>query len=144
MTERCPRDDRGSTIPLILGFFLIALIMVAGSVSLGQAFVQQRDLQDVCDGAAAAAAASAGSLDRNTDVGASDSLQFADVDRQIGEYLDRDPFRRAVRVAARLSPDRTRVTLRCVQARPLAFGKFFGRPTVRHTAVSTARAAVID
>ncbi|MEO9137665.1 MAG: pilus assembly protein TadG-related protein [Jatrophihabitans sp.] len=144
MTERRPHDDQGSTIPLILGFFLIALIMVAGSVSLGQAFVQQRDLQDVCDGAASAAAASAGSLDRTTDVGTSDSLRFADADQQIGRYLARDPSRRGVQVAATLSPDRTRVTVRCVQNRPLAFGTFFGRATVRHTAVSTARAAVID
>ena len=49
------RDDTGSTIPLIIGFFLISMLMVAGSVAAGDAFVQQRGLQDVCDGAALAA-----------------------------------------------------------------------------------------
>ena len=54
MTRIRGGDDTGSTIPMILGFFLLAMLMVAGSIALGQAFVQQRDLQDVCDGAAAA------------------------------------------------------------------------------------------
>ncbi|MGI8679983.1 MAG: pilus assembly protein TadG-related protein [Jatrophihabitans sp.] len=135
-------DDRGSTIPLILGFFLIALIVVAGSVSLAQAFVQQRDLQDVCDGAATAAAASAGDLDR-TNVAKGNSLQFTDVDREVARYLSRDDSRRNVHVQATLSADHTRVTLACRQTRELAFGKFFDRATVRHTATSTARAAVV-
>lgn len=138
------RDDRGSTIPLILGFFLMALIMVAGSVSLGQAFVQQRDLQDVCDGAAAAAAASAADLDRDGTVASRDSLQFVDVEREVRRYLSRDGSRRDVRVTATLTQDRTRVTLTCRQVRPLPLGKFFGRSRVQHTATSTARAAVVD
>ena len=52
-------DDRGSTIPLILGCFVVAFLIVAGSVAAGDAFLQQRNLQSVCDGAAAAAATSA-------------------------------------------------------------------------------------
>ncbi|MDQ2797335.1 MAG: pilus assembly protein TadG-related protein [Actinomycetota bacterium] len=135
-------DDRGSTIPLILGFFLIALIVVAGSVSLAQAFVQQRDLQSLCDGAATAAAASAGDLDRTGGVVNGNSLQFTGVDREVARYLARDESRRSVQVQVTLSTDRTRVTLDCRQIRELAFGKFFGRSTVRHTATSTARAAV--
>jgi hypothetical protein len=61
---RVPRRDRGSTIPLILGFVIVAFFLVAGAVALGDAFVQQRDLQDVCDGAAAAAAAAAVEVQR--------------------------------------------------------------------------------
>jgi hypothetical protein len=137
-------DERGSTIPMILGFFLIALIMVAGSITLGQAFVQQRDLQDVCDGAAAAAAASAADLDRQGPVASGSSLQFSGVDHEIDRYLTRDPSRTGVHVNAALSPDRRRVTLTCKQTTELAFGKFFGRGHVHHTATSTARAAVID
>jgi hypothetical protein len=135
--------DRGSTIPLILGFFLIALIMVAGSVALGQAFVQQRGLQDVCDGAAAAAAASSADLDRERGIAAAGSLRFADVAQVVNAYLARDPDRRSVHVNAHLSPDRERITLTCQQTMPLAFGAFFGRAHVRHTATSSARAAVI-
>lgn len=135
--------DRGSTIPMILGFFLIALIMVAGSISLGQAFVQQRDLQDVCDGAAAAAAASAADLDRSGAVASESSLQFTGVQAQVDAYLVRDPSRTGVHVTASLSADRRRVTLHCEQTRTLVLGKFFGRSHVHHATTSTARAAVI-
>ncbi|HEV7206177.1 MAG TPA: pilus assembly protein TadG-related protein [Jatrophihabitans sp.] len=135
-------DDRGSTIPLILGFFLIALIMVAGSIALGEAFVQQRDLQDICDGAAAAAAAGAGDLDRGGPVAGSSSLPFAGVEDQVREFLARDPARHPVHIAAELSPDRRTISLACDDAVPLAFGKFFGRSVVHHHATSSARAAV--
>jgi uncharacterized membrane protein len=137
------RDDRGSTIPLILGFFLIALITVAGSVALGEAFVQQRDLQDVCDGAAAAAAASSADLDREHGIAAGGSLRFADVEQVVNRYFSRDPDRRGVHVSAVLSPDRQQLTLSCEQTTALAFGAFFGRARVHHTATSSARAAVI-
>ena len=136
-------DDRGSTIPLILGFFLLALIMVAGSIALGEAFVQQRDLQDVCDGAVTAAAASGADLDREHGLGAGTSLRFADVQQVVDAYLARDPERRRVHAHARLSPDRERITLDCEQTTRLAFGAFFDRATVHHTATSSARAAVL-
>jgi uncharacterized membrane protein len=137
------RRDGGSTIPLILGFFLIAVLVVAGSVSLGQVFVQQRDLQDVCDGAAAAAAASAADLDRGGAVAAAESLQFTDVSTVVDTYLARDPTRRSVRVSAELSADGRRITLTCAQTRSLAFGALFGRTRIRHVATSTALAAVL-
>jgi hypothetical protein len=140
---RSEADERGSTIPLILGFFLIAFIVVAASITLGQAFVQQRDLQDVCDGAAAAAAASSADLDRSGAVASGTSLQFTAVEQEVTTYLARDPSRTDVQVTATLSPDRERITLQCVQLRTLAFGRFFDREHLRHTAVSSARAAVI-
>lgn len=135
--------DRGSTIPLILGFFLIALFVVAGAVALGDAFVDQRNLQDVCDGAAAAAAASAVDLDRTGGVGSGDSLAFAHVEAAVGAYLARDAGRRGVTVTATLSDGATRITLVCTQTMRLAFGAVFGRPTVRHVARASARAAVM-
>jgi len=144
MKTRSVLDDRGSTIPLILGFFLIALIMVAGSVALGQASVQQRGLQDICDGAAAAAAASSADLDRERGIGSASSLRFADVSDVVDSYLSRDAERRSVHVHAALSADRQRITLTCRQTTSLAFGAFFGRGHVEHTATSSARAAVLD
>ena len=137
------RRDDGSTIPLILGFFVIAVFVVAGAVALGQAFVQQRDLQDVCDGAAAAAAASAADLDRGGAVAVGNSLQFDNVDAVVSAYLARDPTRRGVRVSVTLSADSRRLTLTCKQTTPLAFGGLFGRAHLRHVATSTARAAVL-
>ncbi len=145
MTRAAASDDAGSTIPLILGFFLIALIMVAGSIALGEAFVQQRDLQDTCDGAAAAAAASSVDLDRGAAAraAADDALPFTDVHDAVEAYLRRDPSRQDVRIGARLSADRERITLTCSQTTSLALGAFFGRGHVQHTATSSSRAAVI-
>jgi hypothetical protein len=136
-------DDRGSTIPLVLVFFLVALMVVAGSVALGDAFVQQRNLQDICDGAAAAAAASAADLDRQHGVIDAGSVRFADVQPVVEQYLARDPARRSVHVNAVLSADRERITLTCEQTTSLVFGAFFGRAHVHHTATSSARAAVL-
>lgn len=138
------RDDRGSTVPLILGFFLIALLLVAGAVALGDAFVDQRNLQDVCDGAAAAAAASGADLDREHGLTTGGSLRFADVESAVGTYLSRDAGRQDVHVSAVLSNSGTRITLTCEQTMPLAFGAFFGRASVDHTATSSARAAVVS
>jgi Flp pilus assembly protein TadG len=136
------RDD-GSTIPLILGFFLLALLLVAGSIALGQAFTQQRDLQDICDGAATAGAASAADLDRASRTASSNALQFTHVDEAVAAYLARDPARHDVRARAELSADRTTITLHCVETTHLALGALFGRSQVQHTAVSTVRAPLL-
>jgi hypothetical protein len=134
-------DDRGSTLPLILGFFLIALTLIAGSVAAGDAFVQQRGLQDVCDGAATAAAATAIDIQRGTDVEPTESLTFIDVERATAEYLAREPSRADVHIAASLSADAQTLTLTCTETTSIAFGAMFGKGDgVHHTATSSARA----
>ena len=135
-------DDRGSTIPLILGFFVLAMLVVAGAIALGQAFVQQRDLQDVCDGAAVAAAADSADLDRSGALGSGRALRFADVRRHVDAYLARDPSRRDVRVQVTLSTDAQRLTLHCTQTRDLAFGALFARARLTHHATSSARSPI--
>jgi hypothetical protein len=138
---RCPCRDDGSTIPLILGFFIVAFMMAAGAVAAGDAFVQQRGLQNVCDGAAAASAAGAADLDRGAAIGDSGQLRFADVQRVVDEYLARDDSRRDVRVRAVLSADAHTLTLTCTETRRVAFGAMFGkRDGIRHAATSSARA----
>jgi Flp pilus assembly protein TadG len=135
------RDDRGSTLPLILGFFLLALLVIAGSVAAGDAFVQQRGLQDVCDGAAAAAAASGVDLGRGGDLETEHALQFGDVRGAVLTYLARDPSRRQVRVNAQLSDDARTLTLTCEQTETIAFGAMFGKGDgVHHRVTSSARA----
>jgi uncharacterized membrane protein len=135
------RSERGSTIPLILGFFLIALIILAGSVAAGDAFVQQRGLQDACDGAAVAAAASGVDLGRGGGLSSERALQFGDVRTTVTQYLARDPSRRSVRVNASLSADAQTLTLTCEQNERIAFGAMFGRGDgVDHTVTSSARA----
>ena len=54
--HRCA--DRGSTIPLVLGFVVLAALLVLGAVAASVACRAQRDLAAVCDGAAVAAAQS--------------------------------------------------------------------------------------
>ena len=137
-------DDRGSTIPLILGCFLLAFVMVAGSIAAGSAFVGQRDLQSVCDGAAAAAASSAdlGAARGLGDVGG-DRLRLGDVQQAVDGYLGRDDGRRGVSVQANLSTDARTVELGCVSTAPIAFGWLFGtRDGVTHRTTAAAQAPV--
>ncbi len=49
-------EERGSTVPFVLLSFGIALVMVCGGITASVAFLEQRDVQSLCDGAAAAAA----------------------------------------------------------------------------------------
>jgi hypothetical protein len=136
--------DRGSTVPVILGFFLVALLTVAGAVAAGQAFVHQRDLQDLCDGAATAAAGTAIDLSRTGGVVRGGELRFTGVQAAVEHYLARDGQIRAVSVGVAVSSDRTRLALTCVQTRPIAFGALFGRAGgVRHVVHATARAPVL-
>jgi hypothetical protein len=137
------RRDEGSTVPLILGFFLLGLMMVAGSLAAGDAFVKQRDLQSLCDGAAVAAAGSAVDLDRTTGVTSGGALKFAGVDTAVNAYLARDPSREGVQVAAALSPDGRTLTLHCTDTATIAFGSFFGKGDgIAQHATSAARAPV--
>jgi Putative Flp pilus-assembly TadE/G-like len=135
-------DDRGSTIPLILGCFVLAFLIVAGSVAAGDAFVQQRSLQSVCDGAAAAAATSADlAADRETGEVGGSALRLANVQDAVDRYLSRDASRSTVHVDATLSADAETVSLACVQHTAITFGALFGKGAgVDHRAISTARA----
>jgi hypothetical protein len=119
-------EDRGSTIPLILGFFLIGLLVVAGSVMASDAFTKQRDLQSMCDGAALAASnAVNGPAARSEDLG--ENLPLDAVQDAVDAYLARDVDRRTVRVQATLSTDGTGVLADCTTRSKVAFGTLIGR-----------------
>jgi uncharacterized membrane protein len=139
---RAMRRDEGSTIPLILGLFLIALILVAGSVAAGDAFVQQRTLQDVCDGAAIAAASSADLDNGRHDSGnRGEFLDLTGVQTAVDRYRSRDAFRQQVEMAASVGNDQQTATVECVQTRTVAFGSWFGYGSgITHRVTSTARA----
>ncbi len=134
-------DDRGSITPLVLGFFLVAILMIGGAVAAADAFTQQRELQDVCDGAAAAAAASAARLDRGPELAGGQALCFGDVRQAVIGYLTRDPGRADVHASAVVSPDASTLTLTCTETSKIAFGAMFGKGHgVRHTVHSSVRA----
>lgn len=134
------RDD-GSTVPLILGFVVVAALVVSGGVAASDAFVDQRDLQSVCDGAvlAAAGAVDTSAVRDGTGVGAGGAAPLAAVQQAAATYLARDPARSTVTVDAVLSPDGLWVDATCQQVRPVAFGAAFGfGDGVRHVATSSA------
>lgn len=134
--------DRGSTAPLLIGFVVIALLLAAGAVSVGEAFVQQRGLQSVCDGVAVAAA-TAVNLSRDATLADAGSARLAGADQAVHDYLARDAQRRDVQATVSLSADARRVDLECHETAQVAFGGAFGkRNGVRHTARSSARAGL--
>lgn len=138
----CPgRSDEGSTIPLILGFFAVAALVVFGGVAAGDAFVDQRAVQSVCDGAtlAAAGAVDTGAFRSGQAPGAGAAAPLREVQRAAGDYLARDPTRTGVTIDAALSPDGLRVDATCVQVLPVTFGGAFGLGDgVRHVVTSSA------
>jgi hypothetical protein len=148
--SRIACGDRGSITPLVLGFLIIALLTTAAAVAAGDAFVQQRGLQAVCDGAAAAAAASAVDLRRDQPIGAFGALgatgaaRLADVQAAAEDYLAQDDERRDVHVGARLSADAATVSMTCTEVRPVTFGALVGKGSgVRHVVHSSAQAPLV-
>jgi Flp pilus assembly protein TadG len=133
--------DRGSSVVLILGFYLVAFMMVAGVVAAGDAFLHQQRLQNVCDGAAAAAAASALDLDRGAGLAEGTDAVFTGIESAVDGYLARDAGRSEVAVTPSLVPDTLTLTLHCTETAPIVFGDMFGQSDgVRHTTTSSARA----
>ncbi|MDQ2957304.1 MAG: pilus assembly protein TadG-related protein [Actinomycetota bacterium] len=126
MNRPRPADDRGSITPLVLGFFLIGLLVVAGAVMASDAFTKQRDLQSICDGAAIAAAnAIDGATARTQPL--TGTLPLADVQQATADYLARDPDRAQVLIQATLSADGRTVLADCRQHTRLAFDALIGR-----------------
>jgi hypothetical protein len=136
--------DRGSAVPLILGLFLIALLVVAGAVAAGDAFVGQSQLRDLCDGAAVAGA-SAADLDGGRHQAASNGafLVLGAVQSAVDDYRERDASRADVTMVATLADDDVSVTVRCSDTRSVAFGSLFGFANgVEHHVSSTSRGSL--
>lgn len=134
-------SDRGSTVPLILGFFLIAFLMVAGSIAASDAYLDQRALQSACDGAALAGV---GAIDESlaftSGVGPYESLPLGSAGEAAQAYLLRDRGRSSVRIERSLLTGGSTLTLTCIERSPLAFGSMFGfGDGVEHRAQAAAR-----
>lgn len=116
--------EDGSTIPLVLGFFLIGLLVVAGAVLASDAYTEQRDLQSICDGAALAAANAVDSRAARTEK-LDEALPLAGVQQAVERYLARDPGRSQVSIRATVTGQT--VTADCRRHTHLAFGAVIGR-----------------
>ena len=139
MHPRAEDRERGSSLPFVLVSWMVAALMVVGAIAASDAFLEQQDVQSVCDAAAVAAANRAdpevvyargvtGGLPL-TQAGAEGAV--ADHLAAAGDRLE----------AWSVWTDGAEVTVRCTRHVQIAFGWLFlgGRPLER-TAVAGARA----
>jgi putative Flp pilus-assembly TadE/G-like protein len=131
--------ERGSTLPFVLVCWLVAALMTFGAVAASDAFLEQQQVQSVCDGAALAAA-------NHTD----EATLYT---RGVGSQLPVTPAGAEAAVADQLADagvrldawsaatDGVEVTVRCTRTVQIAFGwLFLGGEPLQRSAVASARA----
>jgi hypothetical protein len=135
-------SERGSTLPFVLVCWLVAALMAFGAIAASDAFLEQQQVQSVCDGAALAAA-------NSTDEG----VVYTD---GVGGTLPLTPASTHAAVADQLADggaaldswtaetDGVEVTVRCTRSVEIAFGwLFLGGQPLERTAVASARAPTL-
>lgn len=134
------RDERGSTIPLILVFFVIAGLMLTGGVVASSAFLQLRSLQSACDGAALAAAngfeRGGGQL--------GDNLPFdaASAEAAVQAYAA-TVWQGGSAVALDVAVDGDQVVVVCSRTAHVPFEAVFAPDGIEQSVTATARAPLI-
>ena len=138
------RDDaeRGSTLPFVLVCWTVAALMAFGAIAASDAFLEQQELQSVCDGAALAAA-------NRTD----EAVVYTD---GVGTQLPLTRTTAQAAVADQLADggtqldawsaetDGAEVTVRCTRYVDIAFGwLFLGGEQLERTATASARAPTL-
>ncbi|MCW2524570.1 MAG: uncharacterized protein JWO63_2905 [Frankiales bacterium] len=123
----------------MLGFFLIAMLFVAGATAVSGAFTDQRDLQSICDGASLAAANSASGQALHGGGNDRGAIELSGAEDAVASYLARAGIA-DVRTSGGLSADGMTVQVTCVRHTRVAFGSFIGRGGgIDQRAVSSAR-----
>lgn len=135
------REDRGSTIPLMLGFFILAGLMLTGGVVASSAFLQLRSLQSACDGAAVAAA---NGFERG---GATlgEGLPFdADAAQSaVAAYAAQAWGADATEVDLIVDVDGERVVVSCTKTAHVPFEAVFSPGGISQTVTATSRAPLV-
>ncbi|MGY1842469.1 pilus assembly protein TadG-related protein [Modestobacter sp. SYSU DS0875] len=134
-----PDPEAGSTLPFVLVCWLVAALMVLGAVAASDAFLEQQEVQSVCDGAALAAANQADEAAvYRQGVGTELPLTRAGAEAAVADQLADAGVRLDAWSAV---TDGAEVTVRCTRVVEIAFGWLFlaGEPLER-TAVASARA----
>jgi Flp pilus assembly protein TadG len=146
MVHPVAREDRGSTLPFVLLCFLLALLLVAGTVAASAAFLAQRDLQSDCDGAAVAGAAAVDPAGVYADGALLDALPLTTVAAQdaVAGYAARAGLGdTSFAVTVPVPVDGAAVAVRCGRRVTVPFGPMFGLGGgVDRTADSSARSPV--
>ena len=135
-------DERGSTLPFVVVCWAVAALMALGAIAASDAFLEQQQVQSVCDGAALAAANAADeALLYTGGVGSDLPLTRETAQTAVADQLA-DGGSRLDAWSART--DGVEVTVRCTRSVDIAFGWLFlgGRPLER-TAVAAARAPTV-
>ncbi|MBB3084950.1 pilus assembly protein TadG-related protein [Geodermatophilus sabuli] len=135
-------SERGSTLPLVLVCWLVAALMAFGAVAASDAFLEQQEVQAVCDGAALAAA---NATDEATlyaiGVGETLPLTRAGAGAAIVDQLADGDTRLDAWAA---ETDGAEVTVTCTRHVEIAFGwLFLGGQPLERTAVASARAPTL-
>jgi len=134
--------EEGSSLPFVVVCWLVAALMVLGGIAASDAFLEQQEVQSVCDGAALAAA--------------NEADEAAVYARGVGPQLPLTRAAAETAVADHLADaastldtwsaqtDGAEVTVRCTRSVHIAFDWVFlgGRPLER-TAVASARAPTV-
>jgi hypothetical protein len=140
--EQRQDGERGSTLPLVLVCWLVAALMAFGAIAASDAFLEQQEVQAVCDGAALAAANRADEAVLYTSGVGSDlpltraGAQAAVADQLAdgGDVLD----------SWSAETDGAEVTVRCTRYVEIAFGwLFLGGQELERTATASARAPTV-
>ncbi|SEL36641.1 Putative Flp pilus-assembly TadE/G-like [Blastococcus sp. DSM 46786] len=138
---RPDQDDRerGSTLPFVLVCWLVAALMAFGAIAASDAFLEQQEVQSICDGAALAAANQADEAAVYAQgVGTELPLSRAAAQAAVGDQLA-DGGTALDSWAA--ETDGAEVTVRCTRHVDIAFGwLFLGGQQLERTAVASARA----
>lgn len=87
MLRRRLRDDGGSVLPLLLVFGLVAGCLAVAGIDVSAAFLARRELANLADGAALAAAQAVDEAALYTDGSGDLPLSAERVDAAVGRYL---------------------------------------------------------
>ena len=142
MPEQPADRERGSTLPFVLVCWLVAALMAFGAVAASDAFLEQQEVQSVCDGAALAAADQADEAAiYGTGVGTELPLTRATAQAAVADQLADG---RTQLDAWSAETDGVEVTVRCTRYVDIAFGwLFLGGQPLERTAVASARAPTV-
>ena len=134
--------ERGSTLPFVLVCWLVAALMVLGAIAASDAFLEQQEVQAVCDGAALAAANQADEAAIYTGgLGTELPLTRATAQAAVADQLGAGG---TALDAWSAETDGAEVTVRCTRFVDIAFGwLFLGGEQLERTATASARAPTL-
>lgn len=137
--------ERGSIVPFVLLCFLVAALMVCGGITASAAFLAQRDVQSVCDGAALAAANAVdegGYFGR----GGEDAVPLSQesVSAAVADYLVDATDAESALASWSVSTDGRNVEVVCTRFAVLPFADIFlGGEPLERTAEAAARSPFV-